>query len=251
LVWRYCSWDIRCPMRVGIIQSNYIPWRGYFDFIASVDLFVFYDDVQYTKNDWRNRNRIKTKDGVQWLSVPVQYRFTARPRIEDTEIEYATDWPAEHEIRFRESYSRAPHWRDALAIFSEGLVAKDRTISQLNIRLIRLVCSYLGIRTAFTKSSDYAPQGTRTERLIDILKKAGASIYLSGPSAAGYIDAELFAESGIGLEFKDYSYPSYPQQWGEYEATLTILDLIANCGPDSKAYLRTNGTNAVIVPPRK
>ena len=233
-------------MRVGVIQSAYIPWRGYFDFIASVDLFVFHDDIQYTKADWRNRNRIKTQRGCIWLTVPVSYYKTSQ-LICDTLINNATNWRRSQLNHWNESYGKAKYIDDVLDILSCLDNLEDLTISQLNIRLIRRICSYLGISTPLMLSSDLNLEGTKTDRLINLLKKVDGKTYLSGPSADGYLDKAIFKHHGIRLEYKSYDYEPYPQLWGEFEGAVTILDLIANVGPESKKYLCSRTTNEEVV----
>jgi hypothetical protein len=233
-------------VRVGIIQSSFIPWRGCFDFIASVDLFVFHDDIQYTKGDWRNRNRIKTAAGVAWLTVPVSYKKVSQ-KICETPIVYSKACAARHSRIWRESYQNAPF----VDVTNEILFAlqpaeKDLTISEFNIRLIRGVCSYLGITTRLALSSEFDAQGTKTDRLIDILTKAGATTYLSGPSADGYLDKEMFRSNGIQLEYKTYDYAPYPQLWGDFVGEVTVLDLIANCGPQSRSLITSRSPDVVV-----
>ena len=234
-------------MRVGIIQSSYIPWRGYFDFIDSVGLFIFHDDLQYTKGDWRNRNKIKTSQGWRWLSVPVHYRNTSQ-LICETEIDYSKKWQRSHINNFKANYSKSPFFEDALELLEEGLTYADPTISQLNIRLIKLICAYLQITTPLVMSSDYCVSGEKTERLINLLNKAGATVYLSGPTAKGYLDENLFRENGTRLEYKTYDYPPYPQLWGEFVGTVTVLDLIANTGPEARRFLKSITPNEIAVP---
>jgi hypothetical protein len=233
-------------VRVGIIQSNYAPWRGYFDFIASVDLFIFYDDVQYTKSDWRNRNRIKTSHGVRWISVPVRYR-TLLKMVCETEIDYSRDWSSDHLNQFYEHYTAAPFLSDVARTLKAAFSKKSQTISELNILLARDVCSYLGVTTPTVLSSELGVAGSGTERLISILKKVGATHYLSGPAAQRYLDFDLFRKSGIRLEYKTYAYAEYPQQFGAFEPAVTILDLIANCGPGSRALIRSLKPDTVVI----
>ncbi len=232
-------------MRVGVIQSSFIPWRGYFDFIAAVDLFVFHDDIQYTKGDWRNRNRIKTPNGTQWLTVPVSYRHVEQ-LICDTPIDYRTPWAAKHLRLWRENYRAAPYVDDAMALLDGLADDRDATISQLNIRLIQRICSYLGITTPTRLSGELNLSGSKTERLIDLLKKVDATIYLSGPSAEAYLDKEAFRRNGIALEYKSYDYPPYPQLWGEFDGALSVLDLIANCGPQARDFLHSRTADRMV-----
>jgi hypothetical protein len=229
-------------MRVGVIQSNYIPWRGYFDFIAQVDLFIFHDDLQYTKGDWRNRNRIKSPAGPIWLTVPVKHKSTSQ-LICDTEIDYATQWQRDHLNKFAANYAKTPHYRAAAELLESAFPHKDRTISELNVRLIRAICGYLGITTKLRHSAEYSPAGSKTARLIDLLRKAGASAYLSGPAAKSYLEEQQFRESGIRLEYKSYDYAPYPQLWGGFEGSVSILDLIANVGSAAKEWLSSRSPN--------
>lgn len=232
-------------MRVGIIQSNYIPWRGYFDFIASVDLFIFHDDLQYTKNDWRNRNRIKTPSGLKWISVPVNYRQTTQ-LISETKIDYSTKWWKAHINQIRENYQSAPCYAEAFSLINETLCTELPTISELNICLIKNICRYLGIDTPMLMSSEFQPEGSKTERLISILSKIGADTYVSGPSAEGYLDKQLLHQSNIRLEYKTYDYAEYPQQHGPFENGVTILDLIANCGQNSRPLINSRTPNVLL-----
>lgn len=237
-------------MRVGIIQSCYVPWRGFFDFIASVDKFVFFDDIQYTRRDWRSRNKLKTSTGPVWISVPVRYGARATQTIDQTEVHYAAadDWHARHLGLLRQHYAKAPYYAVARDILGAAFAGRDRTISELNVRLIRSICEYLGIATACEQSRALEVEGVKTARLIDILRKLGATRYLSGASADAYLDKSAFAAAGIALEYKSYDYPEYPQLWGGFVGEVSILDLIANCGPASRDYLRSQSPDRVVVP---
>lgn len=233
-------------MRVGVIQSSFIPWRGYFDFIAAVDVFVFHDDIQYTKGDWRNRNKIKTPKGAEWITVPVSYKNVSQ-LICDTRIDYSSPWGKKHLRLWQEHYRSAPHLDNVIQILSDLDDCNDLTISQLNIRLTKRICEYLSISTPLLLSMDFALEGSKTERLIDLLQKVGGSVYLSGPSADSYLDKDAFRRAGIGLEYKSYEYEPYPQQWGAFDGAVTILDLIANCGRESNHYLRSTMPNKIVI----
>ncbi len=226
-------------MRVGVIQSCYIPWRGYFDFIASVDTFVIYDDVQYSSGSWRNRNQIKTKSGLQWLSVPVHYHLG--DPIDAVRIGERTSlhWQEKHRRLLKDALCLAPHFHDAMDLWQLAVSQNHAMLSGLNQCLIKAICRYLGISTRIVQSRDYALAGTKTARLIGLLKQLGATTYLSGPAARSYLDESLFPENGIALEYKSYDYPAYPQQWGDFAGTVSVLDLIANTGPTAKDYLRS------------
>lgn len=225
------------PKRVAIVQSNYIPWKGYFDLIASVDEFILYDDVQFTKNDWRNRNRIKTPKGVEWLSIPVGPDISRR--IRDVELP-DTNWRRQHWRAFEANYGRAAHFDDVSAILAPFYdAASFRTLSDLNRALIEAVCTYLGVATRLSDSSDYRLGEGRNERIVDLCLQAGAAEYVSGPAARGYLDEAMLARHGISLTWFDYSgYPEYPQLWGEFTHEVSVLDLLFNCGKDAPAYMK-------------
>ena len=232
-------------MRVGIIQSNYVPWRGYFDFIDDVDLFVIYDDVQFTKNDWRNRNRIKTAQGARWLTVPVHQRMAQR--ICDTEIDYSRNWCLDHHNRISTHLAKAPYLTDVLALLGPTLAARPPTISDLNMALLQHICAYLGVSTPLVASRELRVTGAATDRVIAVLKAVGATTYLSGPSARAYLDESAFQRAGIRLEYKRYRYPPYPQLWGAFDDGLSIVDLIANCGPRSRDFLKSEAGHELAV----
>ena len=233
-------------MRAAIIQSSYLPWRGYFDFIRSVDVFVFYDDVQYSTGSWRNRNRLKTAAGAQWITVPV-HASTSRA-IDETRIaRHNGDWRARHRRQLETALGPAPHFSDARRIWESTVAGDFASISQLNIRLTHAINEYLGIATRAALSRDFQPAGDSTSRLVDLLRKLGADTYLSGPTAKGYLDESAFRAAGIRLEYKTYDYAPYPQLWGAFEGAVTVLDLIANTGPDAARHLASRSANVVAV----
>jgi len=225
--------------KVAIIQSNYIPWKGYFDLIAAVDEFILYDDMQYTRRDWRNRNQIKTPQGLQWLTVPVKVKGKYRQTIQETEIE-DTGWARSHWKSLCQHYRRANHFNTiAQEIEPLYLQGEYSHLSQLNRTFIEWVCSKLGIRTLITNSWDYNLIDGKTERLADLCVQADGSEYISGPSAKGYIDESDFKEKGVKLTWFDYDgYPEYPQLWGNFTHTVSILDLLFNCGREAPRYMR-------------
>ena len=223
-------------LRVGAIQSAYIPWRGYFDFIASVDLFVIYDDVPYSKNSWRNRNRIKTKRGTEWLTIPVHGHLNEA--IDEVTIA-DQNFVARHRMKLSESLGEAPHFADAIGLFEAGIVPGLRNLSLQNESLIKSICSYLGITTRLVRARDLGLKGAKTERLIDLLEKTGGTTYVSGPSASSYLEVERFKEKGITLEYKTYDYEPYAQLHGPFVGDVTVLDLIANEGPRARQLCRT------------
>ena len=225
--------------KVAILQSNYIPWKGYFDIIASVDEFIFYDDMQYTRRDWRNRNQIKTLDGRKWLTVPVKVKGKYFQKIRDTEID-GVNWADVHWKTLALTYRHAPFFDEVAKIIEPIYGLRKYTyLSELNQTLIRLICSYLGIQTKISNSWDYNLIDGKTERLLDLCLQAGGTEYLSGPSAKNYIEEHLFLDRGIRLSWFDYSsYPVYKQLYGEFIHEVTILDLLFNCGKDSSKFMK-------------
>lgn len=228
--------------KVAILQSNYIPWKGYFDLIGSVDEFILYDDMQYTRRDWRNRNQIKTPQGVQWLTVPVRVKGKYDQKIRDTEID-GGDWATAHWKALAQNYARAPHFAEIAAWLEPLYLATSYThLSELNRRFIEAVCAYLRIDTVISDSSDYTLVEGKTERLADLCAQAGGTEYVSGPSARDYVDESVFERSGIQLTWFDYAgYPEYPQLWGEFAHGVTVLDLLFNCGKDAGRFMRHAG----------
>jgi hypothetical protein len=224
--------------RVAILQSNYIPWKGYFDLIGLVDEFVLLDDVQYTKNDWRNRNRIKTAQGVAWLTIPVEHSGRFGQRID--EVHVAGDrWRLKHWRSIVQSYGSAPFfaaYRDRLeALYAES----TERLSEVNRRFLEVLCELLGVRTRISSSTDYAAVNGRTERLVEICRVLGAETYLSGPAARDYLDESLFAATGISVEYIDYSdYPEYPQLHPPFEHRVSVVDLLFAVGPEAPRYLK-------------
>jgi hypothetical protein len=223
--------------RIAIVQSNYIPWKGYFDLIASVDEFVLYDDMQYTRRDWRNRNQIKTPQGVQWLTVPVKVKGKYHQTIRETELD-GTDWAAQHWKSLSQNYRRAPHFaRYAPELEALYLGVAYTHLSALNLALLQWVNTQLEIRTRISSSSDYRLDGDRSEKLLHVCLQAGATEYVSGPSARDYLDENLFREAGVGVQWFAYpDYPAYPQLWGDFTHGVTVLDLLFNCGPESRRH---------------
>lgn len=225
--------------KVAIVQSNYIPWKGYFDMIAAVDEFILYDDMQYTRRDWRNRNQIKTPQGVQWLTVPVQVKGKYNQKIKDTEID-GSSWALAHWKTFAQNYRRAPHFSEIATWLEPLYLAEPPThISQLNRKFIEAICNYLGIQTVITNSWDYTLLDGKTERLAALCAQAGGTEYISGPAARDYVEENVFSEQDIKLTWFDYSgYPEYPQLWDHFTHGVTILDLLFNCGTASRRYMR-------------
>ncbi len=207
--------------------------------IAAVDEFIFFDDMQYTRRDWRNRNQIKTPQGLQWLTVPVKVKGNYHVSIREIEIQ-GSDWSQAHWRSLVANYSRAPHF-GSIATWLEPLYldARYERLTELNQTLLRRVADYLGIETRFSQSSDYQLIEGKTERLVDLCRQAGGTEYISGPSARDYIDPQVFEANDIKLTWFDYAgYPEYPQLWGDFVHGVTILDLLFNCGDRAREYLR-------------
>ncbi|WP_291993481.1 WbqC family protein [Candidatus Accumulibacter sp. ACC003] len=222
--------------KVAILQSNYIPWKGYFDMIAAVDEFILYDDVQFTKNDWRNRNQIKTPQGVQWLTVPVGQGIDRR--IRDVTVD--ARWQAKHWKSLASNYRRARYFGE-IAAWLEPMYGSSTYshLSQLNRCFIEAINRYLGIRTVISNSWDYRLLEGKSERLADLCTQAGAGEYVSGPAAREYLDEKVFRDRGIRLTWFDYhGYPEYRQLWGAFTPGVSIVDLLMNCGPDAHRYMK-------------
>ncbi len=223
--------------RVAVVQSNYLPWKGYFDIIHDVDLFIFHDDVQYTKNDWRNRNRIKTPNGVAWVTIPVSAH--GHPRICEVRPSDG-NWARNHWQTIKQNYAKAPHFARYQPFFEDVFLGtKWETLSELNQHLIRSISrEFLGLSTQFGDSRDYQVTGQRLDRLLDLLSKADATVYVSGPSARTYIEAERFDRLGIELIWKDYAgYPEYSQFFPPFVHQLSVIDLLFHVGPEAPFYI--------------
>lgn len=225
-------------MRVAVLQSSYVPWKGYFDIIHEVDRFVFYDDVQYSKNGWRNRNRIKTPAGPQWLTVPVGPRESRL--ICEVDLPADPSWAERHWRLLQQHYGEAPYFsRYAPELEDVYAVAlEEGTLSALNQELTRTICGFLGITTGLADSRDYPLEGRKQDRLLDLLQQLGATSYLSGPAARAYLEPERFEEAGIELLWKDYAgYPEYPQLHPPFVHEVSILDLLFHTGPEAPRYI--------------
>lgn len=225
-------------MRVAILQSNYIPWKGYFDIIGSVDLFIFHDDLQYTKGDWRNRNKIKTPKGAEWITVPCgsdEHRL-----ICDVDLS-GKDWQRKHWHSIRANYANAPYFKQYSHFFERFFIDQEwSNLSDMNQHIIKSICTeLLGITTRFEDSRSYHLKSTKGARVIELLKKAKADVYLSGPSAKSYLSNVSFAAEGINLEWMNYdSYPEYPQLYPPFEHAVSIIDLFFNVGPDAPLFMK-------------
>lgn len=223
-------------MKCVILQPSYIPWRGYFHQIQKADVFVFYDDVQYDKGGWRNRNRLKLPKGSQWLTIPVLSggAVSNQTPINEIRIEWSHNWSRKHWETIRQSYSKAPYfgcYRDLL----EGFYARhDDFLADFTIETTIALARELRIeRTRFERSSNLPVEGRKTDRLVSILRHLGATHYISGPSAKDYIEEEKLGAAGIGLEYMDYDYPEYPQLYPPFDPQVSVIDLLLMLGPEA------------------
>jgi hypothetical protein len=227
-------------MRAVILQPSYIPWRGVFDQINQADVFIFYDDVQYDKRGWRNRNQIKTPHGKQWLTIPVHSRGAQTEHIAINQIQITWDnaWNKDHLKALEISYSKAPYFSQYHALLEQFYNRHDSLLADFTIDFTVALARELGnTHTQFMRSSEITGiNGQKTDRLIAILKAIGADDYLSGPSAKDYIEPEKFSEAGIQLKYAEYDYPEYPQLYPPYDAFVSILDLIFMTGAQAVDY---------------
>jgi len=226
-------------MKCVILQPSYIPWRGYFHQIASADCFIFYDDVQYDTRGWRNRNRIKSAHGSQWLTIPVHHKGSQTEHRSIQEIRIACDrpWHQEHWKTLEHCYARAPYFADYAAQLAGFYERPPDLLADFTIGLTETIAGWLGLETQFLRSSTLEACGTKTDRLIDILQKVGASHYISGPAARSYIEEDKFNRAGIRLEYMVYNYPEYPQLYPPYDPQVSILDLLFMTGPRALEYI--------------
>ena len=227
-------------MNVVILQPSYIPWRGYFGQIRTADLFIFYDDVQYDKHGWRNRNQIKTAQGKQWLTIPVNSKgVTEGIPIKDVRIDWSKPWGKNHLKALTFAYNKSPHFKEYLPLLESFYNRHDECLADFTIETTILLSSELGINsTRFLRSSELPGiHGVKTDRLIQMLKRVGAKHYISGPSARDYIEKEKFEEASITLEYMEYNYPEYPQLYPPFDPYITILDLLFMTGKKALNYI--------------
>ncbi|HUI88478.1 MAG TPA: WbqC family protein [Anaerolineales bacterium] len=228
-------------MNVVILQPSYIPWRGYFDLIRRADLFIFYDDVQYDKHGWRNRNQIKTAQGKQWLTIPVHSAgVTQGIPIKEVKIDQGKPWAKNHLKALTISYSKAPCFKKCLPLLESFYGRSDEFIADFTIDTTMTLARELGSSaTRFMRSSELdGIDGQKTDRLIQILRQVGATHYISGPSAQDYIESEKFAAANITLEYMTYDYPPYPQLYPPYDPFVSVLDLLFMVGEDACKYFQ-------------
>ncbi|HEX5717309.1 MAG TPA: WbqC family protein [Thermoanaerobaculia bacterium] len=229
---------------IVIEQPNYIPWIGYFDLMAQCDVWIWYDDVQYTKRDWRNRNRIAGDGGPLWLTIPVKTKGRFHQKIGEVEIDYARPWVRKHLAAFRDCYRRAPGFGDLLGIYGGALEREPRFLADLTIGLNETLAGCLGLAPRFARSSSFGgseERADRQQRLLDLCARSAATAYLSGPAARAYIDPESFHRAGVALRYMVYNYPPYARGGHPFVPHLSILDALAWLGPAETAALIRHG----------
>lgn len=232
------SASVAVRSRVAVIlQPSYLPWLGYFAQLNRSDVFVVYDEVQFDKESWRNRNRIKTASGPQWLTVPVLTSGHHRPSNRDIRIDNATPWRRTHLRSLEQHYARAPHLADYLPVLSSILSRSWSHLIDLNLATFDALSQALGIRREIRLSSDLRVTGDRIERLVGICQAVGATTFYEGAAGRDYLDARPFAAAGVALEYQDYRHPEYPQQHPPFLPYLSAVDLLFNCGPKSLEIL--------------
>lgn len=230
-------------MKVVILQPSYIPWRGFFDQVRRADLFIFYDDVQYDKRGWRNRNQVKTPKGKQWLTIPVHSRGAQIDRIpiHQIRISWDSDWSKSHFLTLQHNYRKSPFFERYRPLLETFYQRRDEFLADFTIETTIALTRELGIHHArFMRSSELNASGEKTDRLINLLQKVDATHYISGPSAREYIEPEKFTQAGISLEYMEYNYPEYPQPYPPFDPFVSILDLLFMTGPDALSYIVGN-----------
>jgi len=225
---------------VLITQSNYIPWKGYFDAINQVDQFILFDEAQFTRRDWRNRNRIVTPHGVRWLTIPVSVKGKYHQKINETLVA-DPDWSVSHWQKLEQYYQTRPHFDTFESAFrSLYEVGDERRLSRINERFLRGVCRLLGIETTISRCEDYALSEGKSQRLIDLCLQTGADHYYTGPAARDYLDVDAFRKNGIAVHWLSFDgYPKYPQGADSFDHHVSIVDLMFNVGDQAAHYMKT------------
>ncbi len=229
-------------MKVLITQSNYLPWKGYFDAINRADCFVVYDEMQYTRRDWRNRNRIKSKDGLKWLTIPVHNNY-GRDKISEVQIA-ERKWRDKHPALLKASYGNMPYFEEVMEWLMPVYKSEEIYLSRINRMFINQINQYLEIETQILDSADFKLLGNRSEKLLNIVRELGADVYLTGLSARNYLDEALFEKAGVHVEYLDYSnYKEYPQAFGPFIHEVSIVDLLFAEGRSARSKMKTFESN--------
>ena len=223
-------------MMVAIHQPQYMPWLGYFDKMDRADVFVLLDNVQYKKNEWQNRNRIKTAQGVQWLTIPVTYAFPSA--ILEVQVNQQVTWRRKQWQALTTNYAKAPCWKGLRDCLEEFFTRDWQMLHQVNRASIDILRERLGIETPMWAASEMQLSDEPTERLIDICRTVGAEVYLAGVDGRKYMEVERFDAAGIEVLFQEYEHPEYGQLHGPFQSHLSALDLVLNSGIESLEILR-------------
>ena len=223
---------------IGILQPSYLPWIGFFEQLKRSDIFVIYDDVQFEKNSWRNRNRIKTPQGVQWLTVPVLTKGGGFQLIKDTKINNNSNWQKKHIKSITQNYNKANCFKDYSSSLFSILSEKWEYLIDLNIALINYINTILNIKTPIILSSSLKSKGSKTERLIKIINELQGNCFYEGASGKNYLDELLFKKNNIDLKYQHFLPESYNQLYGDFISHLSIIDLILNVGEKSYLYIK-------------
>jgi hypothetical protein len=231
-------------MRVTIHQPQYLPWLGYLDKIDQADVFVILDSVQFKKNEWQNRNRIRTAQGWQWLTVPVRHRFGQK--IQDVVIEESSGWRARHLRALEIHYSRAAFRDEGLGSLQQVYQQQTELLADLNVATVRWFLQSFDIQTPMILASEIETREEPTDRLIDICRAVGATHYLAGPGAGAYMNVSKFKDSGVNLEIQEFQHPQYNQCYKPFLSGLSALDLLFNHGSQGLKYLRENRIDSAV-----
>lgn len=233
--------------RVVILQPGYLPWLGFFDLMFKADIFVIFDNVQYTIRDWRSRNRIKTPNGVFWLTVPVKARGARESLIKDIEVDNGQQWQQKHLKSLESFYKKAKFFADIYEIISDVYRKSYEFLIDLDMDFTLKVYQYFSLNAKIVFSSEIPVAGNKDEKLLSICKYFNATHYLSGNAAKGYLRESIFIAEGINVEWHNYQHPYYSQLWLQEQgfiSHLSIIDLLFNHGPDALAIL----TGEKIIP---
>lgn len=223
-------------------QPQYLPWLGYFDKLDQANVFVLLDNVQFKKNEWQNRNRIKTATGWQWITVPVRHRFPQA--IAEVEIDAQVPWGRKHLRALESNYRKAPHYEAVMTVLTEVLEDSWTHLAPLNVMLSRVVAAILDIGTTMRLGSEFTTREEPNGRLIDLCLELEADTYVSGAGARDYLDVSAFEAAGIAVRYQNFEHPTYPQLYGDFEANLSVVDLLMNCGEESLSIIRSGRLEA-------
>ncbi len=237
-------------MRIAVLQPGYLPWLGFFDQEMSVDTFVIYDDVQYDRRSWRNRNRLKTPDGPVWITVPVEQKGKFDQIIRDVRIDNTRPWRKKHLGTVETFYKKAPYFETLFPEFRDLIDRDWEYLWRLDVALIEWLNRVIGIDTPLILACDLEVRGEKSERLLNICKKLGADEYYSGAAARHYLDVGMFDKAGIEVYYQEYVHPTYPQLHGEFISHLSALDLVMIAAPETLRIIRS-GTKWVRATPDK